>query len=197
MSHKPLQLHFPPSLRMTREEFAEFCSANPELRCEHTESGDVVIMPPEGGESGARGLKVGARLERWAERNGTGVAFGSSTGFQLPNGATRSPDAAWVRRTRLVGLTPAEKKAFVPLCPDFVIEIRSPSDSLADQQEKLEEYITNGAALGWLIDPQSRSLWIYQPGEPPKRIDNPTSVAADPVLPGFVLELAGVWDVGF
>jgi Uma2 family endonuclease len=130
-------------------------------------------------------------------QNGSGVAFDSSTGFDLPNGATRSPDAAWVLRERLSKLTSQQKRKFLPLCPDFVVELQSPSDTLGDLQQKMQEYIDNGAQLGWLLAPDTKTVYIYKHGAPVERLDAPAQITADPLLPDFVLNLAEVWDPGF
>jgi Uma2 family endonuclease len=150
-------------------------------------------MTPAGGESSHRSLEIAAALHTWAKQDGTGVAFDSSGGFVLPNGAMRAPDAAWMRRDRLAGLSTEAKKRFLPLCPDFVVEIRSSSDSLADQREKLEEYRDSGARLGWLVDPEARRIHVYRPGEPVAIQENPRSIVGDPELPGFTLDLEPVW----
>lgn len=193
----PLVLRLRPAIEMTREQFFDFCQLNRDLRIERTAEGDIVIMAPAGGETGARNAKLTSQVERWAEQDGSGVAFDSSTGFDLPNGATRSPDVAWVKRSRLAALTPVEKRRFIPLCPDFVIELRSPSDPLSTVQEKMEEYLANGAQLGWLIDPVNRQVYVYRPDADVVRLDNPREVAGDPVLPGFVLDLAPIWEPPF
>jgi Uma2 family endonuclease len=137
------------------------------------------------------------QVAAWAQVDGSGVTFDSSTGFELPSGAMRSPDVAWVRRTRLARLTAAQKERFLPLCPDFVVELLSPSDSLSMTQEKLEEYLANGAQLGWLIDPTPRRVYVYRPGAAVESLDNPMHLAGDPVLPGFALDLAPIWEPGF
>ena len=152
-ANRGLLLHLRSSVNLTDNQLFELCLANRELQIERTAEGDLIIMPPVGGETGWRNAELTAALVGWAHRDGTGVAFDSSAGFLLPNGAMRSPDAAWVRRVRLEKLTPEQKRKFIPLCPDFVVEIRSPTDSLRALQAKMQEYITNGAALGWLIDP--------------------------------------------
>jgi Uma2 family endonuclease len=174
---------------MTEEDFFAFCQANLNLRIERTCNGEVIIMPPEGGESGRCGMDAGGSLWQWAKADGTGVAFGSSTGFTLPNGAVRSPDFAWVRRARWDTLTQEERRRFPPLCPDFVGEIRSPSDRLPDLQEKMLEYMDNGAELGWLIDPIERNVYVYRRGTQVVCLHDPEAVSADPVLPGFTLDL--------
>lgn len=182
---------------ISEDDFVKLCQVNPELRLERKANGEIVIMPPEGGESGNRGQRIGASLLNWSDADGTGAAFGSSTGFRLPNGATRSPDASWVRLDRLAELTTEEKRAFLPLCPDFVVEVRSPTDRLANLHDKMEEYIASGARLGWLIDPDTQTVHVYRPGRPVERVEQPARLTGDPELPGFVLELGRVWDLGF
>ena len=148
-----LELHMAPAIDMSREQFFQFCQLNQDVRIERNAEGGIAVMTPAGGETGARNGFLVAALYRWAEEDGTGVAFGSSTGFELPNRAVRAPDAAWVLRNRLARLSPEDKERFLPLCPDFVVELLSPSDSRAAARRKMEEYRANGARLGWLIDP--------------------------------------------
>lgn len=174
---------------MTDEEFFAFCRLNRDLRIERTSEGQIVIMPPAGGESGRQELEAGASLLNWAKADGTGLAFSPSTGFVLPNGAQRSPDLSWGRRRRWEALTQQQREQFPPLCPDFVAEIRSPSDRLAALQNKMQEYIDNGAQLGWLIDPVDRKVYVYRPDAPPVCLDDPETVSGDPVLAGFVLDV--------
>lgn len=193
----PLVLHFPPAVEMTSEQFFEFCQLNRDLRIERTAEGDIIIMPPAGGETNARNADLTMQVRLWAKKDGSGVAFDSSGGFELPNGATRSPDAAWVKRSRLATLSSEQKQKFLPLCPDFVIELRSPSDLLSTSQDKMEEYLANGAQLGWLIDPEQRRVYVYRPDADVEHLDNPTEIAGDPVLPGFVLDLTDVWGPPF
>jgi Uma2 family endonuclease len=150
-------------------------------------------MPPAGGRTSNRNIKIAARLELWAERDGTGEAFDSSGGFTLRNGALRAPDAAWVERARLEKLSSEEQERFLPLCPTFVIELRSPSDPLAAVESKMDEYLDSGARLGWLIDPIERRVHVYRPGVEVEILEQPASVAGDPELPGFVLELGAIW----
>lgn len=194
---RPVVIRLQPVFDVTEDKFFEFCQLNAEWRIERTAQGEVLIMPPTGGETGSRDAEVITQLRTWARQDGNGVAFGSSTGFDLPNGATRSPDASWVERSRLEMLTTEQKKKFLPLCPDFVIELRSPSDRLDDLKEKMQEYIDNGARLGWLLDPISRRVYVYLPGSPVECLDNPQNISADPVLPGFKLDLARAWEPGF
>jgi Uma2 family endonuclease len=179
--------------KMTEEEFFAFCQANRELRIERTSEGDLIVMSLAGGKTGNRNLKLAVRLGIWAEADGTGEAFDSSTGFILPNGAERSPDAAWVSKARWDRLTEKEQEAFPPLCPDFVVELRSPSDDLTQLQAKMEEYLANGAQLGWLIDPFEKKVYVYRPGEAVACLDHPESVSGEPLLHGFTLQPGQVW----
>lgn len=196
----PMTLWIPRKRSFTPEDdewlFA-FCRMNDELRIERTAEGELEIMPPTGGETGNRNFSLTRQLGNWTERDGTGVGFDSSTGFVLPNGAMRSPDASWVHRDRLANLTAEQKRKFLPLCPDFVIELLSPSDSLQKVEEKMREYIENGANLGWLLDPEERKARVYKANGSVEVIENPKSLSADPELPGFVLDLKGVWEPEF
>jgi len=189
----PLTVHLPAIAQMTLEQFYEFCLANRDLRIERTASGEVVIMPPAFSDTGNRNFNIAAQLWNWTEQNGTGVGFDSSAGFTLPNGATRSPDASWIRLERWNALSDEQKASFAPICPDFVIELRSASDTMTGLQAKLEEYIANGAMLGWLIDRKNRTVHIYRPSQAPEILDNPETVSGDPELPGFVLQMAKIW----
>jgi Uma2 family endonuclease len=181
------------SVRLTDEQFYRLCQDNEDLRLELTADGELIIMAPTGGTTGVRNATIGARLTVWAEVDGTGVSFDSSTMFCLPNGAKRSPDAAWVRRERWDALTEKERESFVPLCPDFVLELRSATDNLSALQEKLQEYIANGAQFGLFLDPKTKQAYVYRPNQAVERLDNPQTIAGDPVLPGFVLEMNGIW----
>lgn len=193
----PVVLHMRPALDVDEEQFFEFCQLNRDWRIERNAEGDLEIMPPTGGETGNRNAAIVAQLWAWALRDGTGHAFDSSTGFVLSNGATRSPDAAWVSREQLSGLTTEQKQRFLPLCPDVVVELRSPTDSFAILQEKMQEYLKNGARLGWLIDPESKQVHVYRPDETVRALENPESISGDHILPGFVLSLKPIWRPGF
>ncbi len=184
-----LILNFPPQVGLTDEQFFQLCQANRDLKFERTAQGDLLIMSPTGGESGNRNLKLGTRLELWNEQAQLGIAFDSSTGFKLPNGADRSPDVSWVSLERWNALTPEQRRRFPPLCPDFVVELRSESDSLSVLQAKMQEYLANGARLGWLINPQDRQVEIYRLGQPVEILDAPVTLSGEDILPGFVLDL--------
>ena len=190
----PLILRTRPAIDLDDAAFFAFCSQNPELRIEQTVQGDWIIMPPTGFEIGSSNADLTMQIGNWAKKDGTGVAVDSSTGFVLPNGAKRSPDAAWITRTRLAALTPEQKDKFLPLCPDFVVELRSPSDALEPLQEKMEEYRDNGARLGWLLDTVNERIFVYRPGEETAIMDAPQSISGDPELPGFVLDLSPIWN---
>ena len=189
-----LVLHLGPIVqRMSEEEYFQFCQRHPDLRIELTSEGDLIIMPPTGGETGRSNFNLSGVFAHWVMTDGTGIGFDSSTEFALPNGAFRSPDVAWVRKERWEALSPAERKRFPPLCPDFVIELRSDSDRLRTLQAKMQEYIDSGAQLGWLIDPLEKKVWIYRPDAAVECLDNPGSVSGDPLLSGFVLVLDRIW----
>jgi Uma2 family endonuclease len=197
VGHQPLVLHTRPVFDMSDEVFFDFCQANREWRIERDAEGEIWVMPPAGGDTSSRNALLTTVLTAWALQDGTGVTFDSSAGFALPNGATRSPDAAWISKSRLTSLTPEQKKRFLPLCPDFIIELRSPSDYLRTLQDKMQEYIDNGAVLGWLLDAPNRHVYIYRPGRTVECLENSSSVAGEPELPGFVLDLARIWEPGF
>jgi len=191
-SEETVALRLPSDVLLSDDQLFELCRLNKELRIERTSEGDLVIMPPVGAGSSRRNARIIFQLETWSLTDGTGVVFDSSAGFLLPNGAMRSPDAAWVKRSRLSGLSRDEKEKFLPLCPDFVIELRSPSDALSSQQLKLEEFIENGTVLGFLLDPTGRTVYVYRPRETPEVLEQPKTVSADPILPGFSLQLEDV-----
>ena len=196
VENPPMVLYLRPVLEMTDDQFYEFCRLNRDLRIERNAEGEIVIMAPAGSESSSRNGHLSMQLFAWAKADGTGVAFDSSGGFRLTNEATRSPDAAWVLRSRLSGISAERKKKFLPLCPDFVVELISPSDRLRLVQQKMQEYMANGARLGWLIDPEPRQVYIYRPGHAVQQLDKPDTVNASPELAGFILELADIWDPG-
>ena len=187
-----VQLNFE-SIRLTDEQFYQLCKDNPEARLELTADGELIAMPPTGAETGARNMKLSHRLQSWSEKDGRGIAFDSSTGFALPNGAKRSPDASWLSVERWDPLSDEEQEGFAPLCPDFVVELRSPTDRLRILKRKMAEYIDNGAGLGWLIDPVEKCVHVYRSGHPDECLENPAEVSGEPILPGFTLRLKDIW----
>jgi Uma2 family endonuclease len=193
-----LTVRLPPDKHFTDADVLALQRLNPELRVEQDADGTLIVMPPAGAESGAMNLELAGQLRDWARRDGSGIAFDSSAGFRLPpGGALRSPDASWVARARWEAVPLAQRQRFPRLCPDFVAELRSPSDDLEVVQAKLEEYVAAGARLGWLLDPEARAVWVYKPGEAqPARLSDPLRVAGDPVLPGFALDVPTVSKAG-
>jgi Uma2 family endonuclease len=181
------------SVHLTDEQFYRLCQENPDLRFELTAQSELVIKSPTGSKTGWRNSKINQRLANWAEEDGTGISFDSSTGFTLPNGAKRSPDAAWVRRDVWEALTDEQQEEFAPICPAFVIELRSSKDSLGGLQDKMTEYIENGAELGWLFDPKNKRVYIYRPNQTVERLENPTSLSGDPALGCFVFDPSEIW----
>ena len=181
------------ALDLTEERFFNLCQDNRDLRLELTAKGELIVMGPTTSETGRRNANLNFQLYFWARQDGTGVCFDSSAGFTLSNGAKVSPDASWVRRDRYEALTADEREQFAPLCPDFVIELRSKTDRLARLQARMVEYIQNGARLGWLIDPAARRVYVYRPGQETETLDAPETIAGDPVLPNFLLQLREIW----
>jgi len=177
----------------SRDEFFAFCQANGEYRFERTSQGDLVIMTPTGGDTGRRNFRLYVPFGIWCDQDGTGIAFDSSTGFWLRNGALRSPDLSWVRRERYEALTSDEQKKYPPIAPDFIAELRSESDRISHLHDKMQEWADNGVRLGWLIDPVEKRVEIYRPGNAPEILEAPAHVSGDPELPGFVLDMAKIW----
>ncbi|MBD0361372.1 MAG: Uma2 family endonuclease [Coleofasciculus sp. C3-bin4] len=190
-----IAVNIPPSLTLTvtHEQLVQLAIANRDLQLERTATGELIVMPPTGGDTGNRNLDMEGQLWLWNRQTKRGKAFNSSTGFHLPNGADRSPDASWVRQERWNALTPEQRKSFVPLCPDFVIELRSDSDNMAPLRTKMREYMENGACLGWLIDRKNKKVEIYRQNQDVEVLDNPTTLSGEDVLHGFVLDLTEVW----
>ncbi|HEX8635488.1 MAG TPA: Uma2 family endonuclease [Pyrinomonadaceae bacterium] len=192
---EPLVLHFSPVLKkMSEQEFYEFCLLNPDLSLELTSEGDLIIMPPTGGKTGIRNAILITRLTAWTLEDKSGQPFDSSTLFTLPNGAKRSPDFAWITNERWNALTEDEQERFPPLCPDFVVELRSRTDTLKNLRQKMEEYMANGAQLGWLIDPQERRVYVYRPAAAVAQLDDPRTISGEYVLRGLELKLQEIWD---
>ena len=194
MLSSPIFLRMPPDLQMTDEQFFEFCQVNQDLRIERNQFGEISIMPPTGSETGNRNFNIALQLGIWANQDGTGICFDSSTGFKLSTGADRSPDASWMKLERWNALTSEQQQRFAPICPDFVVELRSSSDNLQPLKDKMEEYMKEpGIQLGWLIDRKHHKVYIYRPGIPEECLDNPATVSGEPVLPGFVLNMSKIW----
>jgi Uma2 family endonuclease len=188
-------LHFGPIMkRLTDGEFVEFCRLNSELRIERTKDGDLIIMPPTFSKTGERNFKLAVEFGIWTRADGTGIGFDSSTGFTLPNGAVRSPDLSWMRLARWNALSEEEKNRFTSVCPDFVVELRSESDSLVTLKDKMDEYIENGAQLGWLIDPFEKKVYVYRQKSAVECLEHPDTVSGEPLLNGFVLKMEEIWD---
>ena len=186
-----LILNLSSAIELTDEQFFQLCVNNRDLRLEQTAEGELIIMPPTGWKSGNRNSRLTQRLGNWTDADGTGLAFDSSTGYILPNGAKRSPDASCVSRERLEALNP-DPTRFLPMAPDFAAELRSANDELRTLQQKMQEYIDNGVRLGWLLDPQNQRVEIYRPGQDVEVLQSPTSLSGEDVLPGFMLDLTQI-----
>ena len=182
-----------PDMCRTDDQFFEFCRLNSELRIERDASKGVRVMPPAGWDTARKNARISLQLLQWADEDGTGQAADSSAGYLLPNGAVRSPDASWVSNERLAAITSEQRTRFLPLCPDFVIELRSPSDSLPTLQEKMAEYAANGTSLGWLIDPSSRRVLVYRAGQEMEEVAAPVQMSGEPLLRGFRLQMDALW----
>ena len=194
MFSSPLVLQIPSSMQMTDEQFFEFCQVNRDLRIERNKFGELVIMPPTGSETGNREVNISGQLWVWSEQDGTGITFSSNTGFKLSTGAERSPDASWIKLERWNSLSPEQQRKFAPICPDFVVELKSSSDNLQTLKEKMEEYMNEpGIQLGWLIDRKQRKVYIYRPELSEECLDNPATVSGELVLPRFILNMSKVW----
>ena len=184
----PLKLNFN-TVNFTDEQFYQLCQKNSDLKFERTSTGELIIMPPVGGESGNREADLITDLGIWNRQTGLGYTFSSSTIFKLPNGSDRSPDAAWIKKERWEALTPEQKRKFPPIAPDFVIELRSATDDLKTLRQKMQEYIDAGVKLGWLINPQQQQIEIYRLGKDVELRDLPTELLGEEILPGFSLSL--------
>jgi Uma2 family endonuclease len=189
-------INLPPILELnidlTEKQFFELCQKNRDYRFERTATGELLIMPPAGSDTGRRNADITFQLQAWNRQSNLGVVFDSSAGFKLPNGSDRSPDASWVKRERWEALTPEQQETFAPLSPDFVVELRSPSDSLKALQTKMHEYMDNGVRLGWLIDRKNQRVEIYRQGQEVEIVSSPATLSGEDVLPGFVLDLKDI-----
>ena len=180
------------SLDLNDDQFAKICQHNPDLKFERTSTGELVIVALTGGNTGRRNLKLSGRLLFWIEETGNGEGFDSSTGFKLPDGSIRSPDVAWLSSQRWQNLSPEQQQKIVPLCPDFLVELRSPSDDPRDLQKKMQTYLDNGLQLGWLLDPETQIVEIYRPDQVVEILAKPDRLSGEEILSGFVLHLNGI-----
>jgi len=188
-----IPIHLPRTLRCTQEQFVELVKANPELRWELTAQGEVIVMPPTGSETGNYNSELLANFVIWNRQSQLGKVFDSSTGFRLPNGAIRSPDVAWIAQERWAQLSLEQRRTFAPICPDFVLELVSPTDDVNALEAKMQEYIENGCRLGWLVNPQKRQVTVYRPQMAPEIISFDVPLTGEDVLPGLTLDLQHIF----
>lgn len=186
-------VNFNPIIKLTDDQFYQLCRENPGIKFERNSQGELIIMPPTGGETGNKNSEINADFVIWNRQTKLGVCFDSSTCFKLPNGANRSPDVAWIRKDRWDALTPEQQEKFPPIAPDFVLELMSPSDNLEDAQAKMREYIDNDVKLGWLINRKIHQVEIYRQGKSVEVLDSPTTLSGEDILPGLTLNLQIVW----
>ena len=194
LAEMPLPFRFRPETPMSDEELVRFCAANDFLRVERDANGEILVMTPAGNNTGRKNAYLIQVLGAWSDADGRGYAFDSNTGFTLPDGSMRSPDAAWIQAVRWDALSALDKERFSPICPDFIVELRSPSDNLAELQAKMEQWIANGAQAAWLIDPERQVVAVYRPGDEPEIHHHPTSVQGHGVIAGFELVMTRIWD---
>jgi Uma2 family endonuclease len=192
-SRMPARLSFDSGRKLSDEAYWAFCQANPDLRVERSAEGEIIIVPPAGGESSNRNWKVAAQLAVWAENDDCGEGFDSSVQFMLPDGSARSPDAAWVSKKSLKRLTPEQRKEFLRLVPEFVVEVRSPSDRLKPALEKMERWIANGVQLAWFIDGDAETVYVYRQGQPMEKLKRIQKLAGEGPVKGFTLNLRPIW----
>lgn len=192
---EPIVIDLSPVINLTDEQFYHLAVSQPDcIKLERTPTGEIIVVTPHGAETSNRNIKILAQLETWADQNeDLGLAFDSDTEFNLPNGGNRSPDAAWISRARWESLSDREREVFPPICPDFVIELRSPSDRLRPLQDKMQEYLNSGLRLGWLINRQDKQVEIYRQGRSKEVLQQPATLSGEDVLPGFVLRLDKIW----
>lgn len=187
-------LQFDPFIKMTDDQFFDFCQANRDVRIERNSQGEIIVMPPTGWETGNQNSEINFQLRLWSKKDKRGKVAESSGGYVLPNGAVMSPDASWILNETLEKIPPAKRRKFLPLAPDFVIELRSASDSLKKLQEKMEEYIQNGVSLGWLIDVKNKKVHVYKANTETQILENPTEISGEPILKDFVLNVQEIWE---
>ena len=188
-----LTLDLSPILTLTRPQFYQLCAANPEMKLERSATGELIVMSPTGGETGNFNSELTMEVAIWNKQTQQGKTFDSSTGFSLPQGGDRSPDVAWIPLDKWNALSPEERRGFLPLCPDFVIELLSPSDNWTEAQKKMEEYRDNGCRLSWLLDPRRKRVAVYRPGQAVEILDAPARLSGEDVLPGFILDVQFLW----
>ena len=193
-SELPVRLRF--DRPMTDDELMRFCAENDDLRVERDANGELIVMSPAGGGSSSRNAQLNRQLGNWADETGVGNTFDSSSGFRLPDGSMRSPDAALIAWPRWNALSEKQQEEFPPICPEFVIELRSPSDRLIPLQEKMRLWVANGAELAWLVDPSRKTVEIYRPGREAEVVEGGSAVEGEGPVAGFVLELGKIWGVG-
>jgi Uma2 family endonuclease len=193
----PGRFTFTPHEPMDDDAFFNLCQQVDPLTLERNPDGTIVVMSPAGSYSSNRSTRIVTQLQQWADKNDSGAVFDSSGGFRLPNGAVRAPDAAWVSATRLQRLPPEAKEGFLPLAPDFAVEVRSKNDARSELVAKMEEYLNNGTRLGWLIDPYDETVSVFQEEKSVETMDQPSALSGEPVLPGFTCDLSRVWDPGY
>ncbi|MHC5673781.1 Uma2 family endonuclease [Nostoc sp.] len=188
-----ITINFNNIVKFSDDQFYQLCRDNPDIKFERNANGELIVMPPTGGETGKHNAKLTARFVLWNEQTQLGEVFDSSTCFKLPNGPDRSPDVSWIKLTRWIALSAEQREKFPPIAPDFVLELMSPSDSLSETQAKMQEYMNAGVKLGWLIDRKTRRVEIYRQGQPKEVLESPTSLSGENILPGFVLNLQIIW----
>lgn len=187
-------VNFNSIIDISDEQFYQLCIHNPDTKFERNANGEIVIMPPTGGETGKRNSSLIFQLSLWSEQTKLGVVFDSSTGYKLPTGANRSPDVSWIKNERWNSLTSEQKQKFIPLAPDFALELMSPSDYLINTQAKMREYLDNGVKLGWLINPEAKQVEIYRLGQDVELLNSPQTLSGEDILPGFILDLANIFE---
>ena len=188
-----ITVNFNSVIDLSDEQFFQLCISNPDTKFERNANGEIIIMPPTGGETGKRNAKLVTRFTLWNEQTELGEVFDSSTGYTLPNGANRSPDVSWIKQERWDSLTPEQKQKFIPLAPDFTLELMSPSDYIRDVRAKMKEYLDNRVRLGWLINPKAKQVEIYRLGQDVELLDSPQSISGENILPGFTLDLTNIF----
>ena len=188
-----ITVNFSPVIEISDEQFYQLCIHNPETKFERNVNGEIIIMPPTGGETGKRNAKLISRFIVWNEQTNLGEVFDSSTGYKLPSGANRSPDVSWIEKSRWDSLTPKQKEKFIPLAPDFALELMSPTDYLINTQAKMKEYLDNGVKLGWLINPEAKQVEVYRLGQDVELLNSPQAVSGEDILPGFTLDLTNIF----